>query len=302
MLKIDKHLLIKIAIFSGCFFVTLFMGIFLYQSFGDKAPHDTPKKEETEFSSTENKKKSSETLIKSLPKPHTASHEQTSSKSEKKPSEAKNKKEDALVLVPALIEKRPAQLNLLITGLGVNHSLTDMAITELPPEVGLVFSPHAKMINRWITPAKEHGHLLFLELHNELEIDVMGLLAYFDGLLLTHGSPPLEDEKKLQDIAFSLSDKGKIVLENRILKDNKFASEAQRQNASFFMVDYNISPDTLIRDQQTPLDKEGIVTFPVELVPYLIKELQKSSPKVPFKSIQNLIKTENVSHARKPTK
>ena len=56
---------------------------------------------------------------------------------------------------------------IIVGGLGLNPSLTERAIEELPPEVTLAFAPYAKDLDMWTARAREAGHEIMLELPME---------------------------------------------------------------------------------------------------------------------------------------
>lgn len=61
--------------------------------------------------------------------------------------------------------KRP--VSVIIGGLGVNRSLTNQAINELPADVTLAFASHAPGLQNWINQARLKGHEVLLELPME---------------------------------------------------------------------------------------------------------------------------------------
>ena len=59
------------------------------------------------------------------------------------------------------------QIAIIIGGLGLNASLTERAIDELPAEVSLAFAPYAKDLKFWTKKAREAGHEVLIELPME---------------------------------------------------------------------------------------------------------------------------------------
>ena len=55
-------------------------------------------------------------------------------------------------------------VSIIIGGLGVNSTLTERAINELPADVTLSFAAHARGLNAWIAKARTKGHEVLLEL------------------------------------------------------------------------------------------------------------------------------------------
>ncbi len=51
-----------------------------------------------------------------------------------------------------------------ITDLGLDKAATEAAITKLPPEVTLAFSPYAGTLDKWVKSAREAGHEVMLGL------------------------------------------------------------------------------------------------------------------------------------------
>lgn len=60
-------------------------------------------------------------------------------------------------------------VTLVIGGLGINRTLTERAINELPPEVSLSFAAHAPNLQSQINLARTRGHEVLLELPMESE-------------------------------------------------------------------------------------------------------------------------------------
>ncbi|MEL7485964.1 MAG: divergent polysaccharide deacetylase family protein, partial [Pseudomonadota bacterium] len=59
------------------------------------------------------------------------------------------------------------KVSIVVAGLGLNPSLTEQAIQELPAGVTLAFAPYAKNLDRWTARARAAGHELVLELPME---------------------------------------------------------------------------------------------------------------------------------------
>lgn len=56
---------------------------------------------------------------------------------------------------------------ILVTGLGLSRAATRAAISKLPPEVSLVFSPYAEDLGTWIFRARRAGHEAYVRLPME---------------------------------------------------------------------------------------------------------------------------------------
>lgn len=59
------------------------------------------------------------------------------------------------------------RVGLIVGGLGLNPTLTERAIDELPPEVTLAFAPYAKELDFWTARARDAGHEIMIELPME---------------------------------------------------------------------------------------------------------------------------------------
>ena len=51
-----------------------------------------------------------------------------------------------------------------VTGLGLSKEATEAAISKMPPEVSLSFSPYAGNLDNWIRRARNNGHEVLLDL------------------------------------------------------------------------------------------------------------------------------------------
>ncbi len=60
-----------------------------------------------------------------------------------------------------------AQIAIIVGGLGLNTTLTERAIDELPPEISLSFAPYAKNLEFWTKKARNAGHEVLIELPME---------------------------------------------------------------------------------------------------------------------------------------
>ena len=63
--------------------------------------------------------------------------------------------------------KGKPKIAIVVGGLGLNASLTERAIDELPAHVTLAFAPYAKDLDFWATKARAAGHEVILELPME---------------------------------------------------------------------------------------------------------------------------------------
>ncbi len=63
-------------------------------------------------------------------------------------------------------DRRP-RVALVVGGLGLDNATTNDAITRLPPEVTLAFSPYARDLEGWIAAARRAGHEVMLGLPME---------------------------------------------------------------------------------------------------------------------------------------
>lgn len=59
------------------------------------------------------------------------------------------------------------RIAVIVGGLGLNTSVTERAIDDLPPEVSLSFAPYAKNLDFWTKKARDAGHEVMIELPME---------------------------------------------------------------------------------------------------------------------------------------
>lgn len=81
-----------------------------------------------------------------------------------------------------------------VSGLGLSASATEAAITLLPPEVTLSFTPYSKRLNDWIAMARIFGHEVMLDLPMEAPGAAEAIGAYG----LRSGSAPAENIARLE--------------------------------------------------------------------------------------------------------
>jgi polysaccharide deacetylase 2 family uncharacterized protein YibQ len=60
-------------------------------------------------------------------------------------------------------------LSIMLVGLGLSQSSTDLAMSMLPAEVGLSFSPYAPNLRGWVEQARDKGFEVFIDLPMEPE-------------------------------------------------------------------------------------------------------------------------------------
>ena len=96
-------------------------------------------------------------------------------------------------------ENENPKIAVIVGGLGLNPSLTERAISELPPQVSLGFAPYARNLKTWTKRAREAGHEILIEL------PMQGYGGYDDALgeaaLLTSRS----EEENLQRLDWLMS-------------------------------------------------------------------------------------------------
>ena len=61
----------------------------------------------------------------------------------------------------------PPIVAILVTGMGLNGSLTDEAIRVLPKEVTLAFAPYGNNLQDWVSRSRQDGHEVFLQIPME---------------------------------------------------------------------------------------------------------------------------------------
>lgn len=184
---------------------------------------------------------------------------------------------------------------IIVTDLGLDSSITERAIRELPSSVVLAFSPHAKTINQWIQPSRAAGHQMLLQIASESNIDHISILTYFDGvLLISEHVPPVQRAATIRTFLEEIEDKGKCIVEGRLLFKNDLAMDNNRlaeeygKHVPFYFVSHTLTEESIFMDKQNIFNLKGIVTFPGILVPYLIDILGKQpSQNDPFDPLQN---------------
>jgi polysaccharide deacetylase 2 family uncharacterized protein YibQ len=89
------------------------------------------------------------------------------------------------------------RLAVVVAGLGLDKDATEAAITKLPAEVTLAFSPYGGALDKWVKKAREFGHEVMLALPAE----PVGFPARDPGPwgLLT-GNPPEENISRLEQV------------------------------------------------------------------------------------------------------
>jgi polysaccharide deacetylase 2 family uncharacterized protein YibQ len=60
--------------------------------------------------------------------------------------------------------KPGAKIAIVVTGLGLSKDATTTAISKLPPDISLSFSPYGSTLDGWIKRARENGHEALLDL------------------------------------------------------------------------------------------------------------------------------------------
>lgn len=204
------------------------------------------------------------------PKEHHPASDASESNKKQIESQPTQKKEFSDVLMP----KRDF-LTIIVCDLGLNEELTELAITELPAEVVLAFTPYAKLLNRWFHPAKQVGHQLLIQLHNEQDLSDFNILSYYDGVMLMPQMPPVEDKKILEEFLHDTKIKRLLVLDHRLLFHNPLKKHALQKNIPVINTDYSIAMPVVMDGEIDILSLKGIVVVDVQLVPYLIEILQK---------------------------
>ncbi len=135
-------------------------------------------------------------------------------------------------------EKRP-RLAIVITDLGLSKEATEAAISKLPPEITLAFSPYADRLPEWIKKARAAGHEVMIGLPMEPENfptrdpGPFGLLSFlageenirrldtvlgrgtgYVGLLASMGGKFLGETEALKTVFKSIKDRGLLFVDN----------------------------------------------------------------------------------------
>lgn len=81
------------------------------------------------------------------------------------PHRKPNRKSAAHVYARPFVPQNDTQyIAVIVGGLGINSTLTQKAIFELPAAVSLSFAAHAPNLQNWIDQARDHGHEVLLEI------------------------------------------------------------------------------------------------------------------------------------------
>lgn len=83
-------------------------------------------------------------------------------------------------------------VGLVIGGLGINNTQTQLALDALPPDVTLSFAPDAKRLDYWIKTARAKGHEVLIEVPME---------AYEYGRMRMHSDTLIADGKDAANLA-----------------------------------------------------------------------------------------------------
>lgn len=125
------------------------------------------------------------------------------------------------------------RVGIMVTGLGLSRAATIAAITKLPAEVSLAFSPYAKDLNDWMVRSRRAGHEVFLELPMESStfplqdagplalstqmdalsnmrklVEVMSRFVGYTGVVSTMGSKFNADEAQLMPLLNQMKKRG----------------------------------------------------------------------------------------------
>ncbi len=85
-------------------------------------------------------------------------------------------------------------IGVVISGLGLSASATEAAITLLPPQVTLSFTPYSKRLNDWIAMARIFGHEVMLD----LPMEAPGAEEEIGPFGLTRAAAPAENIARLE--------------------------------------------------------------------------------------------------------
>lgn len=66
----------------------------------------------------------------------------------------------------AATNNRP-KIAIIVTGIGLNSKFSDLAITQLPGQIDLGFSPYGRKLQNWMDKSREYGHEGFLMIPTE---------------------------------------------------------------------------------------------------------------------------------------
>ena len=113
-----------------------------------------------------------------------------------------------------------ARVAVVVTDLGLDQSATEAAISRLPPDVSLAFSPYAQDLAKWLKKARDAGHEVLITLPSEPSNPQSrdpGPLALLGAL------PPQDNVGRLETMLISMP----VVVGIAVTPDSAFATTAQ---------------------------------------------------------------------------
>jgi len=173
-------------------------------------------------------------------------------------------------------DNRP-KIAIIVTGIGLNDKFSDMAITRLPGEIDLGFSPYGRKLQDWMDKAREYGHEGFLMLpaepvkypendpgphtllsggairDNLKKLDwLLSRVTGYVGVINEMGSKLTASEEDILPILDDLKGRGLMFLDSRSTRYSVAAKVARRLSMPHAFnnrfVDNRLSPDEISRN------------------------------------------------------
>ncbi|MFK7902463.1 MAG: divergent polysaccharide deacetylase family protein [Nitratireductor sp.] len=139
-----------------------------------------------------------------------------------------------------------ARVVLIIGGMGISQSSTQLAIKKLPPSVTYAFAPYGNSLNRWMQTARKKGHELLIQVPME-PIDYpnnnpgtqtllttlppktnldnlhwsMGKITNYVGVMNYLGAKFNKDARAMTPVFKDLSERGLLYVDDGSLKNSK---------------------------------------------------------------------------------
>lgn len=153
-------------------------------------------------------------------------------------------------------------VSIILGGLGLNYTHTKTAIEQLPPEVTLAFSPHARGLRTWIRRARDAGHEVLIELPLEateygrvrphpltittdlsdeavadrLDRFLASGTGYF-GVINYQGDKLAQDSAQVARVLSHLESRGLAFIEDGSLSKSVFEAEAEERSVRYAKAD-----------------------------------------------------------------
>lgn len=194
---------------------------------------------------------------------------------------------------PSEVYARPApkfdgrpRIAIMITGLGIHHDATKIAIDGLPGQITLAFSPYGEGLQDWINRARDNGHEIILQTPMEpfdypdndpgpstlladgdlvVNMDrlkwVLSRITGYIGITNFMGAKFTSKQKAITPILKELKARGLYYVENGVLHRSKVGEISKQMNLGYSKVDVIIDEKKTIENIENSLEKiEQIAT------------------------------------------